>query len=232
MPVRIFQLLIIVMSAGLLLIACGGEKAETESSSTVTHDKTEEVSDDAKTEKDLSKAQLDDMSEFDYIMPLDSGNSWTYQLYVWNTESNRMMPMRVDSFYISGDTAVMGTKWAVLKGFYPGGSWFTNRDNGLWFAQPEGRMYLFAHMPARVGMADTTMLKQFRIVTKTVATDSVVTVMAGSFVCNKYVQEVGTLPGITNYWMSPGVGMCKVEVMDSTGTRPVVKYELMGMNFR
>ena len=46
---------------------------------------------------------------------------------------------------------------------------------------------------------------------------------AGTFFCHKYMQTVGPRKVTTNYYIAPGVGLIKMEILDRTGAYAIAE---------
>jgi hypothetical protein len=156
------------------------------------------------------------------IMPLQSGNAWTYQLTNYDASGTIRSSAEVTTF-ILGDTLIDGEHWSAYGPVYPGSEFFMNKADGLWYRQRNVSLPgLMAKYPASPGDVFT---EEHGDTVRVLSVERDVTVPAGSFRCHEYEQRSEVLAGdIIRFryrrCFSPGVGMVLIEQYIQYGNDP------------
>ena len=126
------------------------------------------------------------------IVPLNVGNSWSYQTTVYDTLGS-VVSTTIDSFSVASDTLINGKKYfnlstSVLR-------W--NNTVGFWMTTPSDSLLLYKY-PANVG-------DEYSNTLKVICKDSSIVIPKGTFKCYGYSGTVAI------DYVSPGIGLIKEE---------------------
>ncbi|MGA9116366.1 MAG: hypothetical protein WB626_06290 [Bacteroidota bacterium] len=136
------------------------------------------------------------------ILPLASGNSWTYQVISLDTAGQQHVGGMMLS--VGRDTLFGGERWF---GLFPG-SWSANRPDGVWQREGEGAPYLFWRFPASAGDSYPVGGDSMTVL----STYQSVAVPHGVHICHVYRQGSDTY-----YYLAPLVGLVKMELYSPAG---------------
>lgn len=161
------------------------------------------------------------------IFPLATNTEWIYNVSALDTTVNALRVIKVDTLRIVSDTLIEGVKWFKTMGLGLDNAYAINWNDGLYYAFAGDKPFLFAKYPADVGDTFASMIGQVEAKTIVAAVGLEVKVPAGSFFCHQYSQKIGGPGMTTNYYLAPGVGLIKMEILDRTGTKPIIENQLI-----
>lgn len=129
----------------------------------------------------------------DEIIPLATGNKWVYNIKVFDS-TNVQIYTDVDSSWVERDTTLDNQLWFILVDEDGPFQIAANRDDGYYARDVTlasgttnidsvGEAYLSAKYPVNAG---ESFPNKPGFITQVLATDTLVTVPAGSFSCYKY----------------------------------------------
>ena len=196
----------------ILLFGCGGEKSDRDT--------------DAVTPQPVIETRVG-MTK---IMPLEVGAMWVYQVSGYDTTLNQLRPFKVDTFHVIKDTLINNVKWYEINGLAGERALATNLGDGLYYAHFGFSPFLFIKYPLAVGDTFSSRIGQIQTVTQLAATGLEINTPAGNFYCHKYSQAAGPMKIITNYYLAPGVGLIKLEILDPAGKFPMAENKLIAIH--
>ncbi len=161
------------------------------------------------------------------IFPLDLSTEWIYEVGALDTSTSSMRLIKVDTFSLVGDTTIDGVKWFKAKGLGLDDYYAVNWNDGLYYARTGGKPFLFAKYPADVGDTFTSQIGRVEAKTTVAAIGLEIKVPAGTFFCHQYSQTIGEQGMTTNYYLAPGVGLIKMDVLDRVGASPIIENRLI-----
>lgn len=209
---------IAIIALALLLVACGKKEESSQKQPTPG--------------TAITPAVTSTPAQADMIMPLKPGNLWVYQVTALDTANNRMVLLKVDTFEVAGDTVVDSELWHKFNALGSDSGRAINRNDGLWFSPNNDAPYLFAKYPAAIGEEYSTTIFGIPTANKVLSHAIDVEVPAGKFSCYAYAQYVGPQKILTIYYFTPGKGLIKMEVPDSTKSRVFASVDLLKLELK
>lgn len=146
----------------------------------------------------------------DAILPLRTDNYWTAQNTVYDVQGNE---------YASSET----TRWIVRYTIISGERWYIDQSDDLYINQADGlhqrtdagSSYLFLKYPATVGQSyPANPVTNETIIVK--ATDTSITVPAGTYSCYMYERRTAGSTTLVNYFYSPNIGPIRFETWNAS----------------
>lgn len=140
------------------------------------------------------------------IMPLAIGNSWEY--YVTTIDTLGHTTSGYSTITLVSTTTIGDEIW-FLDNL---GRKYTDRDDGLWEIKTDS-LYRAAASPGRLGDSATYVVTYQRAHLTLVAVDTLITVPAGDFVCDKYegILYDAIMPRRFRIYYADGIGMVQYE---------------------
>jgi hypothetical protein len=147
------------------------------------------------------------------IWPFKTGNTWAYQAISFDS-TGTVTQSGSGAFIVTTDTIVGGETWYHLS--TAGAMFYTNRSDGLWvmWNNTSGlNQELLFKYPVSAGDnwnygADLVFVQ---------STDTLITVMAGTYHCYEYRVFYNSNP-LCDYYCCPGVGFIAEDYFSSTNS--------------
>ncbi len=140
------------------------------------------------------------------IMPLATGNSWEY--YYTTIDTLGHTTSGYSTITLMSTTTIGNETWFVDNTNRK----YVNRDDGLWEIKTDS-LYRAAASPGRLGDSASYVVQFQRAHMALVAKDTVITVPAGDFVCDKYEGFLydAIMPRWYRSYYAEGIGMVQFE---------------------
>jgi hypothetical protein len=133
------------------------------------------------------------------IIPLKLGNSWVLEYTYYDTLGN-VADKRNDTFKIDRDTIIQNEVW------YWGLGLVRNKEDGLYTHDP---IHELSWITFKYPATPNTAFQEWGVPLVVVSINDTVKINIGDFIC--YYYKFGTETDYTNWYLSPGVGIIKME---------------------
>lgn len=161
---------------------------------------------------DLTSSRSDDTLHLELI-PLDVGNQWIWHTESFNVETGAPYANQyADTAYVVSSTDLEGETWFRILGTGNGSLLATNRESGHWVRPSSDTLDIAPRLTYKfpVDVGDTFSApfpagSTFRVA----ATDTTITVPAGSFEAILYEQQWDDFSLTCDVFVAPGVGLIK-----------------------